>query len=394
MNKLTLEDINVLGKRVLVRCDFNVPQNANGEITDDRRILESLKTIRYLLKHNAKVILCSHFGRPKGEYNMKYSLAPVAERLSELLDEDVKLSKDVVGQDAQRLVNEMKDGDIVLLENVRFHKEEEENAPEFSKALASLAEVFVNDAFGTAHRAHSSTAGVADYLPAVAGYLIQKEIDIMGNVLENPKRPFVAIIGGKKVSDKIAVIDNLLDKVNTLIIGGGMTFTFLKAQGYEVGNSICELDKLELANSLLEKAKNKGVKFILPIDTHVAKEFSNDSEDMFVTSDKIPANWEGLDIGPKTISLFKDVIRDASTVIWNGPLGVFELEKFAIGTNEIAKALAEIDATTIIGGGDSGSAIEKAGLADKMTHISTGGGASLELLEGKILPGIACLQDK
>ncbi len=394
MNKKTVEDIDVNGKRVLVRCDFNVPQDDNGNITDDRRIREALKTIRYLIDNNAKVILCSHLGRPKGEFNMKYSLAPVAKRLSELLGKEVKLAKDVIGEDAKALANSLNDGDVMLLENVRFHKEEEANDPEFSKALASLAEVYVNDAFGTAHRAHASTAGVADYLPAVCGFLIKKEIEVMGSALNNPARPFVAILGGKKVSDKISVIENLIDKVDTLIIGGGMAYTFFKAKGYEVGKSICELDKVDLAKGLLDKAEKKGVKLLLPIDNVIATEFSNNAERKVVPSNEIPADWEGLDIGPETVKMFAEELKNAKTVVWNGPMGVFELDNFAVGTNKIAEVLATLDAVTIIGGGDSAAAVEKGGYADKMTHISTGGGASLEFLEGKDLPGISCLLDK
>ena len=395
MNKKTVKDIDVTGKKVLVRCDFNVPQDKEtGEITDNRRIKAALPTIQYLLDNNAKVILCSHLGRPKGEVNPKYSLKPVAEELSKLLGKEVKLAKDVVGEDAKRLTENMKEGEIVLLENVRFHKEEEQNDPEFSKELASLAEIYVNDAFGTAHRAHSSTAGVANYLPAVSGFLIEKELEFLGGALENPKRPFVAILGGAKVSDKIGVIENLLDKVDTLIIGGGMAYTFFKAQGFNIGTSICEEDKLDLAREILEKANKKNVDLLLPVDNKVAKEFSADSEYIEVPSNEIPDGYMGLDIGTKTIEKYKEVLKNAKTIVWNGPLGVFEFEKFAYGTNEIAKILANLDATTIIGGGDSAAAIEKQGLADKMTHISTGGGASLEFLEGKELPGISCLQNK
>ena len=394
LNKKTVEDIDVSGKRVLVRCDFNVPQDENGEITDDRRIREALKTIKYLLEHNAKVILTSHLGRPKGEFNPKYSLKPVAKRLSELLGQEVKMAEDVVGDSAKKLVDELKDGEAILLENVRYHAEEEKNDPEFAKKLASFADIYVNDAFGTAHRAHASTAGVADYLPAVCGFLIKKEIEIMGNALDDPKRPFVAILGGKKVSDKISVIENLIDKVDTLIIGGGMAYTFFKAQGKEVGDSICELEKVDLAKELLAKAQEKGVKLLLPIDTVVARDFSEEAESKVVTAGEIEAGWQGLDIGPKTIELFGEVLKTAKTVVWNGPMGVFEMDKFAVGTNKIAEILANIDATTIIGGGDSAAAAEKGGFADKMTHISTGGGASLEFLEGKVLPGIACLNDK
>ena len=395
MNKKSVRDIDVSGKKVLVRCDFNVPQDKEtGVITDNRRIRAALPTIQYLLDNNAKIIVCSHLGRPKGEVNPKYSLKPVAEELSKLLGKEVKLAKDVIGEDAKKLVSNIKEGEVVLLENVRFHKEEEKNDPEFSKALASFAEIYVNDAFGTSHRAHSSTAGVADYLPAVSGLLIEKELEFLGGALENPKRPFVAILGGAKVSDKIGVIENLIDKVDTLIIGGGMAYTFFKAQGLNIGTSICEEDKLDLAKSLLEKAEAKGVKLLLPIDNKVAKEFSADSEYIEVRSEEIPDGYMGMDIGSKTVEKFKEVLKNAKTVVWNGPLGVFEFDKFAAGTNEIAKILAEIDATTIIGGGDSAAAIEKMGLADKMTHISTGGGASLEFLEGKVLPGIACLENK
>lgn len=394
MNKKTVEDLEVSGKRVLVRCDFNVPQDENGEITDDRRIREALKTIQYLLAHNAKVILTSHLGRPKGEFNPKYSLKPVAKRLSELLGQDVKMADDVIGESAQKLVAELKEGEVVLLENVRYHAEEEKNDSEFAKKLASLADIYVNDAFGTAHRAHASTAGVADYLPSACGYLIQKEIEVMGKALENPERPFVAILGGKKVSDKISVIENLIDKVDTLIIGGGMAYTFFKAQGKEVGDSICELEKLDLAKALLQKAEEKGVKLLLPIDTVVARDFSEEAESKVVEAGAIEAGWQGLDIGPKTIELFAEALKTAKTVVWNGPMGVFEMDKFAVGTNKIAEILANIDATTIIGGGDSAAAVEKGGYADKMTHISTGGGASLEFLEGKVLPGIACLNEK
>ena len=395
MNKKTLKDIDVSGKKVLVRCDFNVPlDKETGVITDNRRIRAALPTIQYLLENNAKVILCSHLGRPKGEFNLKYSLKPVAEELTKLLDKEVKLSKDVIGDDAKELTSNIKEGEIVLLENVRFHAEEEKNDSEFAKSLASFAEIYVNDAFGTAHRAHGSTAGVADYLPAVSGFLIEKELEFLGGALENPKKPFVAILGGAKVSDKIGVIENLIEKVDTLIIGGGMAYTFFKAKGYGIGTSICEDDKIELAKSLLEKAETKGVRILLPVDNKVAKEFSNDSEYIEVASDKIPDDYMGMDIGSKTIENFKEVLKDAKTVVWNGPLGVFEFDKFAQGTNEVAKILGSLDAITIIGGGDSAAAIEKMGLADKMTHISTGGGASLEFLEGKTLPGIECLQDK
>lgn len=394
LNKKTIEDIDVAGKRVLVRCDFNVPLDAEKKITDENRIIGALPTIKYLLSQNAKVILCSHLGRPKGEFNPKYSLQPVAVRLSQLLGKEVKMTEDVIGTSAKSAVASMQDGDVVLLENVRFHKEEEKNDPAFSKELADLADIFVNDAFGTAHRAHASTAGVADYLPAVAGYLIQKEIDIMGKALSNPDRPFVAILGGSKVSDKIGVINNLLDKVDAIIIGGGMAYTFAKAMGGKIGSSICEDDKLELARELLDKAKTKGVKMLLPIENVVANDFSNDAQSQIVPSMEIPDGWEGLDIGPKTVELFKDTILSAKTIIWNGPMGVFEFPNFAKGTMEVAKLVAAADATTIIGGGDSAAAVEQLGFADKMTHISTGGGASLEFMEGLVLPGIACLSDK
>ena len=395
MSKKNVRDINVAGKKVLVRCDFNVPiDSQTGKITDNRRIRAAIPTIQYLLDNNAKVILCSHLGRPKGEVNPKYSLKPVAEELSKLLGKEVKLAKDVIGPDAEKLTSNMKNQDVVLLENVRFHKEEEKNDPEFAKKLASFAEIYVNDAFGTAHRAHSSTAGVADYLPAVSGFLIEKELEFLGKALENPERPFVAILGGAKVSDKIGVIENLLEKVDTLIIGGGMAYTFYKALGHDIGTSICEEDKIDLAKTILEKAKQKNVKLLLPLDNHVSSEYSNDGEDNFVDKEEIPDGFMGLDIGPKTIEAFKEAIKTAKTVLWNGPLGVTEFPKFAEGTRAIANALAQSQAVTIIGGGDSAAAIEKMGLADKMTHISTGGGASLEFLEGKVLPGIDCLNDK
>ena len=391
-SKKTLEDIPVTGKKVLVRCDFNVPLDGE-KITDETRIIGALPTIKYLIKNNAKVILCSHLGRPKGEFNMKYSLKPVAKRLSELLNQNVVMAEDVIGDSAKAAVAAMKDGDVVLLENVRFHKEEEKNEPAFAKELASLAEIFVNDAFGTAHRAHASTAGVADYLPAVCGYLIKKEIEFMGGALENPARPFVAILGGAKVSDKIGVIENLIDKVDSLIIGGGMAYTFLKANGYKIGTSICEDDKLDLAKDLMKKAKDKGVNFLLPVGSIVADKFANDAERKYVPSDAMPDGWMGMDIGGITIEKFSNVIEGAKTIIWNGPMGVFEFENFAQGTKAIAEAVAKADAVTIIGGGDSVAAVKQMGFADKMSHISTGGGASLEYLEGKVLPGIACLMD-
>ena len=391
MNKKTIEDIDVNGKKVLMRCDFNVPQDENGNITDNRRIVSALPSIKYLIEHNAKVILCSHLGRPKGEFKEKYSLKPIAEELSKLLGKEVKLAKDVIGEDAHNLANNLKDGDVMLLENVRFHKEEEANDPEFAKKLADMAEIYVNDAFGTAHRAHASTAGVASYLPAVSGFLIKKELDFMGSALENPERPFVAILGGAKVSDKIGVIENLMEKVDTLIIGGAMAYTFLKATGKNIGNSLCEDEKLELAKDILEKAKQKNVKLMLPVDNIEAK--STDDEVTKIVED-IEDGYAGFDIGPKTIEMYEKELESAKTVVWNGPLGMFELEKFANGTMSIARKLAELDAITIIGGGDSASAIEKAGLSDKMSHISTGGGASLEFLEGKKLPGIEVLEDK
>ena len=394
MNKKTIEDIDVSGKRVLVRCDFNVPLDGT-KITDETRIVAALPTIKYLLDHNAAVILCSHLGRPKGEFNMKYSLAPVAERLSEKLDKKVVLAKDVIGPDAQKCVSEMKPGDVVLLENVRFHKEEEKNDPEFAKKLASFAEIYVNDAFGTTHRAHASTEGVAHYLPAVAGFLIGKELDVMGKALENPARPFVAILGGAKVSDKIGVITNLLEKVDTLIIGGGMSYTFQKALGGSIGKSLCEEDKIDLAREMLEKAKEKGVRILLPVDNICGQEFSNDTLRITVHSKQIPDGWEGMDIGPQTQALFAAEIANAATVVWNGPMGVFEFPNFAGGTRAIAQALADNhNCVSIIGGGDSAAAVEQMGYADKMTHISTGGGASLEFLEGKELPGVAALNDK
>ena len=393
MNKKTIEDINVSGKKVLVRCDFNVPLDGS-KITDENRIIGALPTIKYLVSQNAKVILCSHLGRPKGEFNMKYTLAPVAARLSELLGKNVALAADVVGEDAKAKAAALKDGDVMLLENVRFHKEEEKNVPEFAKELASLAEIYVNDAFGTAHRAHASTAGVADYLPAVCGYLIQKEIQIMGKALEAPVRPFVAILGGAKVSDKIGVINNLLEKVDTLIIGGGMAYTFAKAQGGNIGKSLCEEEKLTLASELIEKAKAKGVKLLLPIDTVCAKEFANDAAQSVFKTCEIPDDFMGLDIGPETTKVFAEAVKGAGTVIWNGPMGVFEFDNFAVGTKAIAEAVASSGAISIIGGGDSAAAVEKFGYADKITHISTGGGASLEFLEGIELPGIACLNNK
>ena len=393
-NKKTIEDIDVSGKKVLVRCDFNVPLDENKNITDETRINAALPTIKYLLEHKAAVILCSHLGRPKGEFNMKYSLAPVAKRLSEKLGFEVKLAKDVIGPDAKKLAAEVKPGQAVLLENVRFHAEEEKNDPAFAKELASMADIYVSDAFGTVHRAHASTAGVAEYLPAVAGFLIGKELNFLGKAVTNPERPFVAILGGAKVKDKIGVITNLIEKVDTLLIGGGMAYTFMKATGGEIGNSLCDEERLGLALELLDKAKAKGVKLLLPVDNVCGKEFNNDTEQMVCESGKIPEGWEGLDIGPKTVELFSKEIKAAKTVVWNGPMGVFEMPNFAKGTLAIATAMAESDATTIIGGGGSAAAVTQMGLASKMSHISTGGGASLEFLEGKTLPGVAALNDK
>ena len=395
LNKKSVEDIDVSGKRVLVRCDFNVPFDSEGNISDPKRINEALKTIRYLVDHHARVILCSHLGRPKDGFDMKFSMKPVADYLSKALGQEVKMAKDVIGESAKSIAASLKDGEVELLENVRFHKEEKKNDPAFAKELASMAEIYVNDAFGTAHRAHASTAGVADYLsPAVCGFLIQKEISVMGGALTNPKRPFVAILGGAKVSDKIGVISNLLDKVDTLIIGGGMAYTFLKALGYSIGASLCENDKVELAKDMMAQAKAKGVNFLIPQDNVVADRYAEDAAHQIAASDQIPDGWMGLDIGPKTQELFADAIRGAGTVVWNGPMGVSEWPNFANGTIAVAKAVAESGAISIIGGGDSAAAVVKLGFADKMTHISTGGGASLEFLEGKELPGIACLNDK
>ncbi len=399
MAKKTIEDIQVQGKKVLVRCDFNVPLDENKKITDENRIQGALPTIRYLVKNGAKVILCSHMGRPKGEFNMKYSLAPVAKRLSELLGQEVKLAKDVIGPDAHALANAMKDGEVILLENVRFHKEEEKNVPEFAEALASLAEVYVNDAFGTAHRAHASTEGVSHYLhPSVAGYLIGKELSVMGGALENPQRPFVAILGGAKVADKISVIENLIEKVDTLIIGGGMAYTFLKAKGYGVGNSLLDESRVDYCRDRLAKAEAKGVKLLLPVDTVCVNAFPNpidaEVDTVTVDADKIPEGMEGCDIGPKSAEIFADAVKAAKTVIWNGPMGVFENPTLAKGTLAVAQALADSDAITIVGGGDSAAAITQMGFASKVTHVSTGGGASMEFLEGKVLPGVACLDEK
>ena len=394
-NKKTIEDVQVKGKKVLVRCDFNVPLK-DGVITDENRLNGAMPTIKYLIDNGAQVILCSHMGKPKGEAKPEFSLAPVAKRLSEMLGKEVVFAADdnVVGENAKKAVAEMKDGDVVLLQNTRYRKEETKNGEELSKELASLAEMFVNDAFGTAHRAHCSTVGVTEYLkPAVCGYLIQKELKFLGDAVETPERPFVAILGGAKVSDKINVINNLLEKVDTLIIGGGMAYTFLKAQGYTVGSSLVEEDKVEYAKEMLAKAEEKGVKLLLPVDHRVAKEFK-DVEAVVTEDQNIAEGFMGLDIGPKTEAIYAEAIKDAKTVIWNGPMGVFEFENFNKGTIAVAKAMAEADATTIIGGGDSAAAVNILGFGDKMSHISTGGGASLEFLEGKVLPGIAALNDK
>ena len=395
LNKKTIEDIDVNGKRVLARCDFNVPLK-DGEITNDKRIVAALPTIKYLMEHGAKVILCSHLGRPKGEYKPEFSLAPVAKRLSEYLGVEVKLAEDpeVVGANAKAMASELKDGEVMLLENVRYRAEETKNEENFSKELASLADVFVNDAFGTAHRAHCSTTGVASYLPAVCGYLIQKEIKFMGGALANPKRPLVAILGGAKVSDKIGVIENLIDKCDTIIVGGGMAYTFMRYFGHNIGDSLLEADWVEKAGEMMKAAEDKGVKFLIPVDNKVGKEYDENTESKIVSSDDISDGWMGLDIGPETQKLFADAIKGAGTVIWNGPMGVSEWENFASGTISIAKAVADSGAISIIGGGDSVAAVTKLGFADKMSHISTGGGASLEFLEGKELPGVACLLDK
>ena len=393
-NKKTVKDIDVSGKKVLLRCDFNVPQDkTTGAITDDKRIRAALPTIQYLLDQGAAVIACSHLGKPKGEWKESLSLAPVAKRLSELLGKDVIFAKDIIGEDAKAKAAALQPGQIMLLENLRFDKREEKNDPEFAKELSSMAEVYVSDAFGTVHRAHASTAGVAAYLPAVSGFLIGKELDIMGKALDDPKRPFVAVLGGAKVSDKINVINNLLEKADTIIIGGGMAYTFKKAQGYTIGQSLLEADKLDYAKDMMAKAEAKGVKFLLPVDNLCAAEFSADAKPVLAEGN-IPDDLMGMDIGPKTIAAFSDAVKGAGTVVWNGPMGVFEFPAFAEGTKAMAKALAESGAITIVGGGDSAAAVEQLGFADKMTHISTGGGASLEFLEGKELPGVACLLDK
>ena len=394
MNKKTVKDIDLKGKKVLLRCDFNVPMDEERNITDKTRIVAALPTIKYLLENNCAVIACSHLGRPKGEFKPEFSLKPVAEELSKLLGKEVIMAKDVIGEDATKKAADLNLGQIMLLENVRFHREETDNDPEFAKKLASMAEIFVSDAFGAVHRAHASTAGVAKYLPAVAGFLIEKELKFLGNAIENPERPFVSILGGSKVSDKIGVIDKLLEKVDVLLIGGGMAYTFYKAMGHGVGNSICEDDKIELAKELMERAKTKNVKMLLPIDNKLGKEFSATTETRYANREEIPDGWEGLDIGPKTIELYTEELKKAKTVIWNGTVGVAEFDLFREGTDALAQVVANLDATTIIGGGDTAAAIRKAGVADKMTHISTGGGASLEFLEGKKLPGIECLEEK
>jgi phosphoglycerate kinase len=392
--KKNVEDLPVAGKHVLLRCDFNVPMDKKtGEITDDTRISASLPTIRYLLQNGAAVIACSHLGRPKGEWNPALSLSPVAARLSQLLGQPVKMAKDVIGPDAKALAATLQPGEILLLENLRYHKEEEKNDPQFAKELASMADLFVSDAFGTCHRAHASTVGVAAFLPAVCGLLVSRELEVMGKALDDPKRPFVAILGGAKVSDKIGVIRNLLDKADAILVGGGMAYTFLKAQGGSIGASLCEADKLDYAREMLDLAKEKNIPFLLPKDTLAAAEFSPDAAPVLVPADAIPQNLMGMDIGPETIKAFQSVIQTAGTVVWNGPMGVFEFPAFSKGTKAVGEAMAQSSAITIIGGGDSAAAADQMGLAQKMTHISTGGGASLEFLEGIELPGIACLQD-
>ena len=394
-NKKTILDVDVAGRKVLLRCDFNVPQDKEtGAITSDKRIVAALPTIRYLLEKKAAVIACSHLGKPKGEWKPKLSLAPVARRLSELLGQEVIFASDIVGEDAKAKAAALQGGQIMLLENLRFDPREEKNDPSFAKELASLAELYVSDAFGTVHRAHASTAGVAAFLPAVSGLLVAKELEVMGGALNDPKRPFVAVLGGAKVSDKIGVINNLLDKADTIIIGGGMAYTFAKAQGGSIGKSLCEDDKLDYAREMIEKAKRNGVKLLLPSDPVAADDFSNDAKRQVVSTMAIPDGWEGMDIGPDTIKVFCDAVKGAGTVVWNGPMGVFEFDNFAAGTRAMAQALADSGAITIVGGGDSAAAVEQMGFADKITHISTGGGASLEFLEGLELPGVACLLDK
>ena len=393
-NKKTIYDVDVKGKKVLLRCDFNVPQNKEtGEITSDKRIVAAIPTIKYLLENGAAVISCSHLGKPKGEWKTKLTLAPVAERLSQLLGQEVIFASDIIGEDAKAKAAALQPGQIMLLENLRFDIREEKNGADFAKALADMADIFVSDAFGTVHRAHASTAGVAAYLPAYSGLLVNKELSIMGKALDDPKRPFVAVLGGAKVSDKINVINNLLEKADTIIIGGGMAYTFKKAQGYEIGTSLLEADRIDYAKEMIEKAAAKGVKFLLPVDNLCAAEFSAEAEPVLAEGN-IPENLMGMDIGPKTVELFAEAVKGAGTIVWNGPMGVFEFDKFAGGTKAMAKALAESGAVTIVGGGESAAAVEKLGFADKITHISTGGGASLEFLEGKELPGVACLLDK
>ncbi len=394
-NKKSVLDADVNGKKVLLRCDFNVPQDKEtGKITSDKRIVAAIPTIKYLLDNGAAVIACSHLGKPKGEWKTKLTLAPVAERLSELLGQKVIFANDIIGEDAKAKAAELKSGELMLLENLRFDIREEKNGADFAEELASMAELYVSDAFGTVHRAHASTAGVAAFLPAYAGLLVEKELSVMGKALDDPKRPFVAVLGGAKVSDKIGVINNLLEKADTIIIGGGMAYTFIKAMGNEIGNSLLEADKLDYALEMIEKAKKNGVALLLPVDTAIGDEFKADCKYEVVDADKISAGWMGMDIGPKTIELFSNAIKSAETVVWNGPMGVFEFDAFAKGTKAMAEALAQSGAITIVGGGDSAAAVEKLGYADKMTHISTGGGASLEFLEGLELPGVACLQDK
>ena len=393
-NKKTVEDIDVAGKRVLMRVDFNVPLDSEYKVTDDTRIIGALDTIKYLCGKGARVVLVSHLGRPKNGFDSKYSMKPATARLAELLGKPVIQASDVIGEDARAKAAALKDGEVLVLENVRFHPEEEKNDPAFAKELAKFADIYVNDAFGTAHRAHASTEGVTKYLPAVCGFLIKKEIEFMGTALSNPARPFVAILGGAKVSDKIKVIENLLEKCDSIIIGGGMAYTFIRAKGLGVGASLCEEDKIDLAGELIKKAEARGVRFLLPKDTVVANEFKNDADRKSVSIDSIPEGWLGLDICPEAIAEFENVIKDAKTIVWNGPMGVFEMPNFALGTREIARALSESGAITIVGGGDSAAAVEQLGFADKISHISTGGGASLEFLEGKTLPGIAALLDK
>lgn len=395
INKKTITDVDVEGKKVLLRCDFNVPQDKQTYvITDDKRICAALPTIEYLLEHGAAVIACSHLGKPKGEWKESLSLAPVAQRLSELLSRPVNFAKDIIGPDAKEKAAALQPGQIMLLENLRFDIREEKNGDDFAKELASMAELYVSDAFGTVHRAHASTVGVAAYLPAVSGFLIGKELSIMGNALENPTRPFVAILGGAKVADKIAVVENLLSKADKILIGGGMSYTMLKAKGYDVGESLLEKDKVEFAAQMIDRAKALGVELLLPVDLVVADTFAPDANIQVVPSNAIPAGWMGLDMGPKTIRLYESALQDAGTVVWNGPVGVFEFERFAVGTRAVAKAVAECGAVSIVGGGDSAAAVEQLHYADRITHISTGGGASLEFLEGRELPGVVCLEDK